>query len=45
MNRFRQQPGEGCKCHVVVIGVAAALLVIGGGRWSADGAVAETIAP
>ncbi len=36
MNWFGQQQGEGYKYHVLIIGIAAALLVTGGGRWSVD---------
>ena len=45
MNWFGQQQGEGYEYHLLVIGIAAALLIIGGGRWSIDRVVAERIAP
>jgi len=45
MNWFGQQQGEGYEYHLLVIGIAAALLIIGGGRWSVDRVVAERIAP
>ena len=45
MNWGGQQQGEGYEYHLLVIGIAAALLVTGGGRWSADRVVAERIAP
>lgn len=45
MNWSGQQQGEGYEYHLLVIGIAAALLVTGGGRWSADRVVAERIAP
>ena len=45
MNGFGQQQGEGYEYHLLVIGIAAALLITGGGRWSADRVVAERIAP
>ena len=45
MNWFGQQQGEGYEYHLLVIGIAAALLITGGGRWSVDRVVAETIAP
>ena len=44
MNWFGQQKGEGYEYHLLVIGIAAALVVTGGGRWSVDHAVAEKIA-
>jgi len=44
MNWFGQQKGEGYEYHVLVIGIAAALLVTGGGRWSVDREVAGNIA-
>jgi len=45
MNWFGQQQGEGYEYHLLVIGIAAALLITGGGRWSVDRVVAERIAP
>ena len=36
MNWSGQQKGEGYEYHLLVIGVAAALLVTGGGKWSVD---------
>lgn len=44
MNWFGQQQGEGFEYHLLVIGIAAALLVTGGGRWSVDRILAERIA-
>ena len=44
MNWFGQQKGEGYEYHLLVIGIALALLVTGGGRWSVDREVAERIA-
>jgi putative oxidoreductase len=43
MNWFGQQQGEGYEYHLLVIGIAAALLVTGSGRWSVDREVAERI--
>ncbi len=43
MNWFGQQQGEGYEYHLLVIGLAAALLVTGAGRWSADKIVAERL--
>lgn len=36
MNWSGQQLGEGFEYHLLVIGVAAALLITGGGKWSVD---------
>lgn len=36
MNWFGAQQGEGFEYHLLVIGMAVALLLSGGGRWSAD---------
>lgn len=44
MNWFGQQQGEGFEYHLLVIGIAAALLVTGGDRWSVDRILAERIA-
>ena len=44
MNWSGQQQGEGFEYHLLAIGIAAALLVVGGGRWSVDRVVAENIA-
>ena len=44
MNWVGQQQGEGYEYHLLVIGIAAALLITGGGRWSVDRVVAERIA-
>lgn len=44
MNWLGQQKGEGYEYHLLVIGIAAALVVTGGGRWSVDREVAEKIA-
>ena len=43
MNWSGQQQGEGFEYHLLVIGIAAALLVTGGGRWSADRMVLERL--
>jgi len=45
MNWGGLQQGEGYEYHLLVIGIAVALLITGGGRWSVDRVVAETIAP
>lgn len=41
MNWFGQQKGEGFEYHLLVIGIAAALLVTGGGKWSIDRELAD----
>ena len=43
MNWFGKQQGEGFEFHLLVIGIAAALLVTGAGRWSADRLIAEKV--
>ncbi len=40
MNWSGQQAGEGYEYHLLVIGMAAALALAGGGRWSLDGVLA-----
>lgn len=37
MNWFGQQKGEGIELHLLALGIAAALFVLGGGRYSVDG--------
>lgn len=37
MNWFGQQAGEGFEYHLLAIGIALALMIRGGGRWSVDG--------
>lgn len=44
MNWFGKQQGEGFEYHLLVIGIALALLVTGAGRWSADREIAEKLA-
>ena len=43
MNWFGQQQGEGYEYHLLVIGIAAALLVTGGGKWAVDQKLAERL--
>jgi putative oxidoreductase len=43
MNWFGQQQGEGYEYHLLTIGIAAALVVVGAGKWSVDGAIGERI--
>lgn len=40
MNWSGNQQGEGIEYHLLVIAIAAALMIRGGGKWSIDGAVA-----
>jgi putative oxidoreductase len=40
MNWYGQQKGEGFEYHLLVIGIALALLIQGGGKWSLDRALA-----
>lgn len=37
MNWFGQQKGEGIEFFILALGIAAALLALGGGKWSVDG--------
>ena len=39
MNWFNQQKGEGFEYHVLVLGIALALLIKGGGMLSVDRAI------
>lgn len=39
MNWFGQQAGEGFEYHLLMIGMALALVVSGGGKWSIDGVI------
>ena len=36
MNWFGNQAGEGFEYHLLAIGMAAALMIAGGGKWSVD---------
>ncbi len=40
MNWFGKQAGEGFEYHLLVIGISMALIITGGGKWSADGVIA-----
>ena len=44
MNWFGQQTGEGFEFHLLVIGMALALVANGGGKWSIDRVIASWIA-
>jgi putative oxidoreductase len=41
MNWFGTQSGEGYEYHLLMIGLAAALLIEGAGRYSVDGLIAQ----
>jgi len=41
MNWFGKQAGEGYEYHLLVTGIAVALVVAGAGRWSVDKVIAE----
>ncbi|MDO8357690.1 MAG: DoxX family protein [Nitrospirota bacterium] len=43
MNWFGKQQGEGYEYHLLVIGIAVALLITGAGRWSADRIITEKL--
>lgn len=44
MNWSGKQAGEGFEYHLLVIGISAALMIIGGGKWSVDGVIAKRLA-
>lgn len=41
MNWFGTKTGEGCEYHLLVIGMALALILAGGGRWSLDSLISR----
>jgi len=43
MNWFGKQAGEGYEYHILVIAMAIALMIKGGGKWSVDRVVAEKL--
>ena len=43
MNWFGQQQGEGYEYHLLVIGISAALLAAGAGKWSLDRLIAARL--
>lgn len=43
MNWSGKQAGEGYEYHLLVIGMCAALLITGAGRWSVDGVLAKQL--
>jgi putative oxidoreductase len=42
MNWFGNQKGEGFEYHILVVAIALALVIKGGGKWSVDRAIAKT---
>jgi putative oxidoreductase len=40
MNWYGNQKGEGFEYHLLVLGIAIALIIVGAGAWSLDGALA-----
>jgi putative oxidoreductase len=43
MNWAGTAKGEGFEYHLLVIAIGLALLIVGGGRWSIDGAIAKRL--
>lgn len=43
MNWYGTQMGEGFEFHLLAIGISLALLAVGGGRWSVDGAITNAL--
>ncbi len=43
MNWDGKQPGEGIEFHLLVIAIALALIIRGGGKWSVDKAIADVM--
>lgn len=44
MNWSGTQKGEGFEYHLLALGIALALMIRGGGKWSADAAIASKLA-
>jgi len=42
MNWFGKQAGEGFEYHLLVVGIALALVISGGGKWSLDRLLSKT---
>jgi putative oxidoreductase len=40
MNWYGNQKGEGFEYHLLVLGIAITLMIVGAGVWSVDGALA-----
>ena len=43
MNWMGTQKGEGFEYHLLVVGISAALIISGGGKWSLDGLIGRKI--
>jgi putative oxidoreductase len=43
MNWSGTQPGEGFEYHLLALGIAIALMIMGGGVWSVDGALTGAV--
>lgn len=43
MNWFGNQKGEGYEYHLLVIGISAALMILGAGKWSLDRVLAKRL--
>ncbi len=43
MNWFGNQEGQGYEYHLLVIGISAALIIMGAGKWSVDQEIAKRI--
>jgi putative oxidoreductase len=43
MNWDGKQPGEGFEFHLLVVAIALALIIRGGGKWSVDKAIANSM--
>jgi putative oxidoreductase len=43
MNWFGNQKGEGFEFHILVIAIAIALIIKGGGKWSVDRIIADKV--
>lgn len=43
MNWFGQQAGEGYEYHLLIMGIALALILTGGGRWSLDRKISKSL--
>ncbi len=43
MNWLGNQKGEGYEFHLLVVAIAVALMVRGGGKWSLDGAISKQV--
>ncbi len=45
MNWYGSQAGEGFEFHLLALGLGAISVIVGGGKWSVDQALAERLAP